>query len=149
MKLSLLKSIITDLHMAGIHDSSADSFMNLQDMGQHKVLDTLLGLGESVNNNKTTENFDEDAISQQMNDLFANFGSGSAAGVENLTTINPVQKNVTKKITTKMPDPRNSKTPKPSSEALVIQQTKQVLLSIHFLGDKYSQGDLLVEKLDE
>ncbi|HAG52819.1 MAG TPA: hypothetical protein DCL21_03425 [Alphaproteobacteria bacterium] len=87
--MELLKSIITDLHLAGIHDIPANSFMDQEKIDSQELVKAVFNKHiptelDSLSNN---ENFDENSLASEMNELFAAFGTGKVPDVGSVEVI--------------------------------------------------------------
>lgn len=111
MKLELLKSIINDLHMAGIYDIPSDNAMDIEQINKQALIKSIFASCDGSNAKITeSENFDEDSINAEINNLFANFGSGNSVS-STLELIKPKEKTITKSVVKNknILDPRLSK----------------------------------------
>ena len=113
MKLELLKSIITDLHLAGIHDIPANSFMDQEKIDSQELVKAVFNdtAETSFESFTESENFDEANLASEMNELFAAFGSGKRPDLGSLDMIETKQfkPKTAKKVQTNIVDPRLNK----------------------------------------
>jgi hypothetical protein len=132
MKLELLKSIITDLHLAGIHDIPANSFMDMEKIESQELVQAVFNTTAdteitAIFNN---EEFDESGIANEMAELFAAFGSGTPPDLGDLESIAAKAPAQTKKVERTKPtiiDPRQNRqaaTPASSSDLASALQAK-------------------------
>ena len=115
MKLELLKSIITDLHLAGIHDIllmllwiKKDWISRISTSVFNQTANTEI---TAIFNN---EEFNENSIANEMNELFAAFGSGKRPDLGDMELIETTAPKQTKKPARAKPaiiDPRLKEKP--------------------------------------
>lgn len=114
MKLELLKSIITDLHMAGIHDIPANDFMDMEKIESQELVKAIFDktAATEITAIFNNEEFDESGIANEMAELFAAFGSGKAPDLGDLESIAASAPKQVKKAERAKPaiiDPRQNK----------------------------------------
>jgi hypothetical protein len=111
MKKQILKAIVNDMRLAGIFDIPANIAMEHDKIDSCELLNKLF---DSNNSDVTsailnTENFNESNIANEMNELFANFGSGKAPDLSAIETIRTAEAPKTQtKVKKQIIDPRNT-----------------------------------------
>ena len=111
MKQELLKAIITDLHLAGIHDIPSEGFMDQEKIESQELIQAIFNQSANTEINAILDNeaFDEGGIAAEMSELFAAFGSGQRPDLGSIETIQataPKPKKVVK-VEKTIIDPRN------------------------------------------
>jgi len=111
MQLELLKSIITDLHLAGIHDIPANSFMDQEKIESQELVKAIFKgeIPTEIGALANDENFNEGNLAAEMNELFAAFGTGKAPDLGSIEVIQTKETPKTKRVERAKPailDPR-------------------------------------------
>lgn len=111
MKTELLKAIITDLQLAGIHDIPSNDFMDQEKINSQELVNAIFNQSADTNIDSplNNEEFNEDSIASEMSELFAALGANRNTSAETLETIQAKAPTVKKtaKIEKTIIDPRN------------------------------------------
>lgn len=135
MKLELLKSIITDLHLAGIHDIPSNAFMDQEKIESQELV--LSVFNQTANTEITAifnnEEFNENSIANEMNELFAAFGSGKRPDLGDMDLIEATA-------------PKQAKKPARAKPAIIDPRLKEKPSNLGDLGKSINRTSAYKDK---
>lgn len=142
MKKQILKAIVNDMHLAGIFDIPANIAMEHDKIDSCELLKKIFDTNNDVVTSAIlkTENFNEHNIANEMNELFANFGSGKAPDLSAIETIRTAEAPKTQtKVKTQIIDPRNTPKTTITKDFAFEPSTKEAMVKkvIDFVAKDY------------